>query len=230
MLLYERWFLLQHSGFSTGRIRIQGMKQLTRKQRESRRHRAEILNVAESVFSEKGFFGATIREIARKAEFATATIYKFFKSKEDLYTRMILEKADELSNFVRSEVPKETGIRKKIERFIEAKVAFLLANKAFVKIYFAETRPGASNVQVSLNEEIRKKYEELFQFLTELFSAGIKKGIFIKENPHDLALALDGLTNAFVMSWSQRETESKESILKRIAVVKKIFFEQVRLK
>jgi TetR/AcrR family transcriptional regulator len=206
------------------------MKQLSRREREKQRHRSEILQVAEAVFSEKGFFKSTIREIAKKAEFATATIYKFFKNKEDLYTQMILETADEFVNFVKSEVSKETNIMSKVEKSIEAKMSFFLANISFVKIYFSETRGAGFSVHISLDKKIRKKYEELLQFVAQLFKEGIKEGIFIKTDPYDLALALDGLTNAFLFSWLESGNESKESLLKKLPAMKKIFFEQVRLK
>lgn len=206
------------------------MKQLSRKGREKQRHRSEILQVAEAVFSEKGFFKSTIREIARKAEFATATIYKFFKSKEDLYTKVIIENADEFVSFVESEVSKETSIMMKVEKSIEAKVGFFLANVSFVRIYFAQTRGAGFSIHMSMDKRIRKKYERLLQFVAQLFKDGIEEGIFIKANPCDLALALDGLTNAFMFSFLESRNESKESLLKKIPLMKKIFFEQVQLK
>ena len=46
--------------------------------------RRTILEAASEVFGRKGFGGATIAEIARKAGIAEASIYQYFKSKEDL--------------------------------------------------------------------------------------------------------------------------------------------------
>ena len=206
------------------------MKVLSRREREKQRHRTEILRVAETVFSNKGFFESTVREIAREAEFATATIYKLFKGKEDLYTQMILEKADEFVNFVKSKVSKETNIVTKVEQSIDSKVHFFLANVAFITIYFAEIGGASFSIHATLEREIRKKYENLLRFVAELFKAGIKEGIFIKVDPYDLALALDGLTNAFLFSWIQSTNEPKDSLLKKIPLMKKMFFEQVRLK
>ena len=49
---------------------------------EMRRH--AIMQAAAEVFGEKGYGGATISEIAGKAGIAEASIYQYFKSKEDL--------------------------------------------------------------------------------------------------------------------------------------------------
>jgi TetR/AcrR family fatty acid metabolism transcriptional regulator len=46
--------------------------------------RRTIMEVASEVFGKKGYGGATISEIAGKAGIAEASIYQYFKSKEDL--------------------------------------------------------------------------------------------------------------------------------------------------
>jgi len=46
--------------------------------------RERILDAAERVFAESGFFHARISEIARAAGVADGTIYLYFKSKDDL--------------------------------------------------------------------------------------------------------------------------------------------------
>ena len=206
------------------------MKGPTRKEREKERHRREILHIAETVFSEKGYHKATVREIAKRAEFATATIYKFFKNKEDLYAQMILDKAHEFVAFVKSEVAKETTILMKVEKSIEAKISFFLANVPFVRIYFVERRSPGFSIHASMDKRISKEYEDLTQFVAHLFAKGTQQKVFIKVDPYDLALALDGLTNAFLFSWLESGDENKEPLFNKLPVIKQIFFEQVRLK
>jgi AcrR family transcriptional regulator len=46
--------------------------------------RAQILTAAEAVFSDRGYHGATIHEIAERAGLAEGTIYLYFASKRDL--------------------------------------------------------------------------------------------------------------------------------------------------
>lgn len=46
--------------------------------------RAQILSAAAGVFSEKGFLGATIREIAERAGVAEGTLYNYFGSKREI--------------------------------------------------------------------------------------------------------------------------------------------------
>ncbi len=46
--------------------------------------RQQILDAATEVFADKGFHGATIRQIAQRAGIADGTIYIYFKTKTDL--------------------------------------------------------------------------------------------------------------------------------------------------
>ena len=49
----------------------------------------QILRVAVSLFSQKGFGGTTTREIAQAAGVSEALLYKHFPSKESLYAAML---------------------------------------------------------------------------------------------------------------------------------------------
>jgi AcrR family transcriptional regulator len=52
--------------------------------------RREILEAALRVFSERGFHGATIKEIAREAGIrSSALIYWYFEDKEDLFGEVL---------------------------------------------------------------------------------------------------------------------------------------------
>jgi TetR/AcrR family transcriptional regulator, fatty acid metabolism regulator protein len=64
--------------------------------------RRTIMKVASEVFGRKGYGGATISEIAGKAGIAEASIYQYFKSKEQLLLSVLgtwfIELADELES------------------------------------------------------------------------------------------------------------------------------------
>jgi AcrR family transcriptional regulator len=62
-----------------------------RKEREKMMRRRAILDAAKKVFVAKGFAGATMENIAEEAEFSPATIYLYFKNKDD-YTRLSASK------------------------------------------------------------------------------------------------------------------------------------------
>lgn len=57
---------------------------LPRRERERERHRAEIVAAARKVLEARGLEGVTVESVAREAEFAVGSIYRHFRSKEEL--------------------------------------------------------------------------------------------------------------------------------------------------
>ena len=48
------------------------------------------------MFFEKGYFGSTIDEIARRAGISKGTVYLYFKNKDELYVSLMLPMVDEI--------------------------------------------------------------------------------------------------------------------------------------
>jgi AcrR family transcriptional regulator len=94
------------------------LEKIGRKEREHLVHRREILSAAEKVFATKGFFPTTMSEIAHEAEFGTGTLYKYFKSKEDLYFTLIDEKVEEINRLVKAELSQKTSAMERIENVL----------------------------------------------------------------------------------------------------------------
>lgn len=61
------------------------MKELKAGPLKESRASARILEAAIELFAEYGYFGTTIRDIAKKADVTAMTIYRLFKSKEGLF-------------------------------------------------------------------------------------------------------------------------------------------------
>jgi AcrR family transcriptional regulator len=63
---------------------------ITNKKEELQKfHRNYIIKSAEKLFSEKGFEKTTMDDIAREADYSKATIYVYFKSKEEIYSYIV---------------------------------------------------------------------------------------------------------------------------------------------
>ena len=60
--------------------------------------REAILNAAEDLFSKHGFYGVTIREVAREAGVDTALVHYYFGAKRDLFDAVFLRRAEVWNN------------------------------------------------------------------------------------------------------------------------------------
>ncbi len=79
---------------------------LGRRERERLARRRDILAAARSVFAERGFVGATLEEIAVRAEFGKGTLYNYFpEGKDELLFAVIDDIYETLGHLVRESFP-----------------------------------------------------------------------------------------------------------------------------
>ena len=176
-------------------------EKISRKEREYLAHRGEILSAAEKVFAAKGFFPTTMSEIAETAEFGTGTLYKYFKSKEDLYFTLIDEKTDEINRLVKSELLQKTSAIERIKKVLGLQLEFIERNRDFFRIYTSEGSRFEWTVKDDLGKGIHDKMVTYIDTLAEVMRQGVKEGEFKSINPMDLAHALVGIVNSYIFEW-----------------------------
>jgi AcrR family transcriptional regulator len=81
----------------------------------AQQRRDQIIEAALDLFTEKGYHGGSIREIAKRVGITEGLIYHYFKDKEDVY-KAIIDKMmgirDEVLSYIRIDLPLEDNIRK----------------------------------------------------------------------------------------------------------------------
>jgi TetR/AcrR family transcriptional regulator len=179
-----------------------GKQKLSRRERERERQRQDMLASALDLFSREGYHRVTMRQIAEKSEFAVGTIYKFFRNKEDLYKGLILEKTEEFYKTIEAALEKHDDEVEKLRHYIETKAAIFRAHVPMIRLYFSETYGESFNFMAELNDRIKQRQEDFLGRIAAVFESGIRKKRFRKiADPHNLAVALDGITNAFLFRW-----------------------------
>jgi len=194
-------------------------KDIPRREREHQEHIRHILHAAESIFAQQGFFRTTMRQIARKAEFALGTIYSYFGSKKQLYGKVIETQVNELVNFVAEEMAKVQSSQDQVERFIYAKMTFLHNNLSFFRLYLAELDAPKLDVNNILPKKVREKYDLMLCNLRGVIQRGIQNGLFKPMDARVIVNAIDGLTNTFTLSWlsSAKARLSLEADIRNVA-------------
>jgi AcrR family transcriptional regulator len=176
-------------------------EKISRKEREYLAHRGEILSAAEKVFAAKGFFSTTMSDIAREAEFGTGSLYKYFKSKEDLYFTLIDEKVEEINGPVKAELSQKTPALERIRKALGLQFEFFERNRDFFRIYTSERSRFEWTVKDELGKDLHEKMVAYIHLLAGVMREGIEEGEFRPLNPMDLAHALVGVVNSFVFEW-----------------------------
>jgi TetR/AcrR family transcriptional regulator len=82
-----------------------------RREREREQRKIDIIDAAESVFFAKGWHSATMDAVADAAELSKATLYLYFKNKEELYAAILVRGSEMLHDMFKTAVEsKTTGI------------------------------------------------------------------------------------------------------------------------
>ena len=177
-------------------------KKLSRREREKLRQRQEMLDAAVKLFSKDGYHNVSMLKIAQEAEFAIGTLYKFFRNKEDLYKSIIIKQANTFHEELTAALAAKDDVVEKLRNYIKSKGSVFMNNVSVVRLYFAETRGASFNIKAGLDKEIREDYEQLMQELAKVFEAGIQQKRFQQiADPYHLAVALESLTNTFLLLW-----------------------------
>jgi AcrR family transcriptional regulator len=111
-----------------------------RKQRDKEHMRRLILDAAREIFLEKGYYQASIRNIADKIEYSPGTIYLYFKEKDDIF--------HELHNEAFSQLLQQMAPLRAVQNPFERLIAmgriymeFALKNKDLYDLMFIMNAP-----------------------------------------------------------------------------------------
>src|SRR3954447_2926250 len=111
--------------------------------------REQIETVATQVFAARGYAGASIDEIARRAGVSAPVIYDHFASKRALHARLLERTRDELlAPWARALAGPEAA-RERIPRAIEAWAAYVEAQPFAARMYFREAGSGDPEVEAT---------------------------------------------------------------------------------
>ena len=173
-----------------------------RREREKNAQREEIRAAALELFSKKGYRKVSMHEVAEQAEFAIGTLYKFFQNKEDLYQALILEKFYKFHEALTKAIAEPDDEIQKLRNYVTAKGEVFRANLPMIRLYIAETHRARFNVRAGFDAEIRQRRGDFMKSFAAIFESGMKRNRFKSiADPYHLAVALDSITNAFLLLW-----------------------------
>ncbi|MCK5553733.1 MAG: TetR/AcrR family transcriptional regulator [Deltaproteobacteria bacterium] len=201
-------------------------QKLSRKRKEYLTRRADIQSAAEKVFAAKGFYDSSMDEIARRAEFGTGSLYKYFKGKKDLYFSLIDEKVGEITGLVRVELGKDLSPMDKIELVLRLQLDFMQRNRDFFKIYISERNRFEWTIKDDLGKGVHEKFLAYIGDLEEVMRDGIEKGQFKEMDPRDMAHAFVGIVNSFMFEWIM--SPGTYSLVSKAPIIMDIFFDGVQ--
>lgn len=195
-----------------------------RKEREKQMRHDAILAASQSVFLNKGLYGATLDEIAEKAEVSKGTIYLYFRSKEDLYFSLMALGLRKLLLMFEATGPEERSPSEIIHGFAEAYRNFSRKeNYLFKMLAMVESPVANEQVSPDVLSELEKVSDEVLSYVAKFVQKGMEAGDFRKElSSYEAVIlfwvSLSGVLNLKGRAESMRDNKyiSKESFLHQV--------------
>jgi AcrR family transcriptional regulator len=190
------------------------MQRLATKLDRQRRRRQAVIDAAAAVFAEKGYHGASTRDIALRLGMQQGSLYYHFPSKE-----AALEEVCQVgvADFVEGLVPIVAGAAPagdKLRAAVANHLGPLREKRDYVRVFLFERHhlPRETRGQVAA---LSREYEEL---LERLFREGEAAGAFRRGLDAPMAvLALNGMLNMAAARFRPGREPSLESLIDGLA-------------
>ncbi|MGQ9476389.1 MAG: TetR/AcrR family transcriptional regulator [Actinomycetota bacterium] len=131
-----------------------------------------IIDAALKVFGEKGYYNATISEIARAAGVSEATIYEYFGSKEDLLFAIPGEITRQAVDFLEGMAPFIKGARNKVRAIVYGYYSLYKENPYYSSLVLLDLKHNRKFMEAEGYQAVRKAAGLLLEAIKEGMESG----------------------------------------------------------
>jgi len=150
-----------------------------RRKREKKNRKNAILKAARRLFFENGFRPVTVESIAKKAELSKGSIYLYFKSKEEIYTHILLSDIDKFHENFKDLLNHTATAYEAIIKFAMIYTELFLNDRELFRILMTfMLHTHAMDLPEDLNNQIIKSTNKNIGAIEEIFRYGIERGEF----------------------------------------------------
>lgn len=133
-----------------------------------------ILDAAVELFSENGYDGVSMRQIAEAAGVSKSNIYHHFASKDALYLGILHGSAQHLSEIVEDLAEGDGDFQRRLRVFAEAHMKHLFANEMTLRLVLREAFSGDEEKSRVVVDQV---VGGIFKRMVAIFQAGQNAGI-----------------------------------------------------
>jgi len=171
--------------------------------------REEILEAASRVFAEKEFHEVLIDDIAALAGVGKGTVYRYFRTKEELYFETILQAFDHLSATLAEAVAQESSPMRRLERIIRESLRFSWERRHLLSLLQGDERRFAMR-----EAELRRRREGMMALVQRVILEGIERREFRGVDARIAAELFRGMIRA--ANCFRTENDSVDSLVEEI--------------
>ena len=200
------------------------MKKINLRQARKLQRRNEnkvfILEAAENIFAQKGFAHTTVDDIADEAQFSKATIYRYYKSKKEIFAEIIMNSMLEIYRGVQNIQKKDLKAVDKVEELIRYILTIYDSKKNITRIFFMERSAMKKALNVNFDDHVMPGQKlrvlpesflsiirDIFQTECDIIRQGVESGEFRPLDPMEACLILGAMLRGFYIKGPMQDKE-----------------------
>ncbi|MFH1437426.1 MAG: TetR/AcrR family transcriptional regulator [Pseudomonadota bacterium] len=160
--------------------------------------RQRILSSAVRVFSKKGFYSTSIKEIARAASVADGTIYLYFKNKDDILISIFNDRFRKLNAKMDEIADQPLESSEKIRMIINLQIGTVRGHRDLAEVLTVNLRQSNS----FLRQFAAPQFNRYLDIMAQIIREGQDRGEFASDySPRILATSLFGAIDGLMLTW-----------------------------
>lgn len=173
---------------------------LPRKERDRLLREEDFLVAAEDAFAEHGYHETSMEDIARRAEYATGTIYRYFKGKEELFSELVFRRMSAHYAEVEPLWRAAPGPRERLAVLLREKTRFFERHRPFLSIYQRAVSRGQAEPPYCALPKTKEMRDRFIALVNATFDEGVAAGVFRPAAPGLYAAAFHGLSHEVIFA------------------------------
>jgi AcrR family transcriptional regulator len=176
------------------------------------RRLSEILDFATEVFAEKGYEGASIRDLSRLSGISLAGLYYYFDSKEKLLYYIQKHTFTTIIERLRERLAAETEPERRLRIFVHNHVQYALEHDKAMKVLSHEDDVLRNGYGVELAKIKREYYQICFKLVEDVLRAKGANGSMRVTNARTAVMSLFGAIN-WLYTWHNTKSDPSADTL-----------------
>jgi AcrR family transcriptional regulator len=225
MVLTAEWpfdTLNAHSEGDHGDSGTQEMKTGQRRERTMAHTRIDILEAAIVAFTRTGLHSTTMQDIAREAGYTAASLYTYFKSKQEIVDAMITHLTDEYIQLYDEPTPSGLTFHQHFELLSRRNLELVDKRRNVFDGFLSEQAGTAMCPASSSNQTFHSNFERRIQRLAKWLRDNAGPSDLGGNDPETLAHLLVGMGFGLFHQW--RASNSQVSFVDYAAILTDFFF------
>jgi len=152
---------------------------VARRLKEKEQRRKAILKASQRLFSRKGYQSVSVEDIARKARISKGTIYLYFRSKEEIYARILMNDIEVFHEKLFDIIDESGTAADMLLQFSDFYVDFFLNDRELFRILMTfMLRADDLNFSEEMNKHLIRAANKSVEIVDRILEHGFKTGEF----------------------------------------------------